>query len=424
MLLRVTLVLALFSLGAAPVVNTSGSPDAGKNWPRWRGPLENGHATDPHVPVRWSDADVAWKTALPGDGQSSPIIWGDRIFLTAALEKGAKRLVLAVDRRDGKLVWEQTAWTGTPEPSHGMNGWASSTPVTDGEIVVAFFGKGGIHAYTVEGKPLWSKDLGTFVSPWGTAACPILVDDMVVQNCDSDENAYITALDKRTGNEIWKTSRASKADPNESFRGWSTPIVVETGTRRELVVNGHEGVRSYDPKTGAELWFCASPRGRGEPTVTPIGENLLCVVNGQGGEFYAVRTGGSGDVTESHRTWHTPRKGGRDCPSPIVVGKYIIVSDMAGIATCYDVADGHELWKERLTGKHSASPIAAGGLVYFLNEAGLTQVIEPGPSLKVVAESTLTPGSDEEIFRATPTPCEGQLFIRSTKVLYCVGKRS
>jgi outer membrane protein assembly factor BamB len=389
---------------------------ASTNWPRWRGPLENGHTLDVKLPTQWSDADLAWKTALPGEGQSSPIIWGDRIFLTAALNKGAERLVLCVDRPTGKILWQQTAWKGEPEPVHIMNGWASPSCVTDGEIVVAFFGRGGLHAYTVDGAPLWSKNLGKFESPWGVSACPILVDDVVVQNCDADVDAYIAAFDKRSGQEVWKTKR-------RDHRGWSTPIVITAPSgRREIVVNGHEGAQAYDPKSGAELWFCKGFNGRGEPTVTPAGE-LLCVVNGLSGDFYAVKPGGNGDVTASHMAWHTPRKGGRDCPSPIVVGRFIIVCDMAGVATCYDAVDGHVYWKERLTGKHSGSPIAANGLVYFVNENGLTTVIEPAETLKIVATNQLTPGSDEEIFRASPTPCDGRLFIRSTKILYCVGKK-
>ena len=386
------------------------------NWPRWRGPHEDGHTTDAKLPVKWTDADLAWKTALPGDGQSTPIIWGDRIFLTSALDGGKERLVLCVDRKSGKLLWQQTAWKGeTAEPVHKMNGWASATGVTDGEIVAAFFGRGGgLHVYTVDGKHLWTKDLGHFESPWGVSACPILVDDMIVQNCDADADAYITALDKRTGKEIWKTKRPDN-------RGWSTPIVTTLGGRRELVVNSHTGVRGYDPATGKELWYCKSFNGRGEPTVTPAGE-LLCVVNGLSGDFYAVKPGGEGDVTATRMAWHTPRKGGRDCPSPIVVGKFAIVTDMKGIFTCYDIHDGHEYWKERVGGNFSGSPIAANGLVYFVDEDGRTVVIKPGESLEIVSENLLT-SADDEIFRASPTPCDGQLFIRSTKVLYCVGKK-
>jgi outer membrane protein assembly factor BamB len=384
------------------------------NWPRWRGPHQNGHTSDTKLPARFMPEDIAWKCSLPGIGQSSPVVWGDRIFLTAALEQGQQRLVFCVARGTGEILWRQSAWKGEPEKVHVMNGWASATCATDGEVVVAFFGRGGIHAYTVGGEHLWSRDLGRFESPWGTSACPILVDDLVVQNCDADADACIVALDKKTGNEVWKTKRPD-------HRGWSTPIVISAGPRREIVVNGHAGVQAYDPKTGKDLWFCKSFNGRGEPTVTPAGE-LLCVVNGLAGDFYSVRPGGAGDVTSSHMAWHTPRKGGRDCPSPIVVGDFIIVCDMGGIATCYSVADGHIYWKERLPGKYSGSPIAANGLAYFVNESGKVVVIKPGPALEIVAESDV-PADRQEIFRASLTPCDGQLFIRSTTTLYCVGKK-
>ena len=391
------------------------SPAADANWPRWRGPEQNGHTSDAALPVKWSAADVVWQTPLPGSGQSSPIVWGDRIFLTSYLDGGRERLVFAVDRTSGKIVWQHSAWKGEPEPSHNMNGWASASCVTDGEIVVAFFGRGGLHAYRVDGTPLWSRDLGQFAGPWGTAACPIIVDNLVIQNCDADTQAQLIALDKRTGKDVWRTKR-------RDYRGWSTPIVIEAGQRRELVLNGHEGVQAYDPATGKELWFCKSLKGRGEPTVTPAGD-VLCVINGlTGGEIYGVRPGGSGDVTDTHMPWHTPRRGARDTPSPIVIGKYILACDMSGVAACYDAADGRELWKERLTGKLSGSPIAAGGLAFFLDEAGKTLVIEPGPSLKVVAENPL-PATRGEIFRASLTPSGGQWFIRSTTTLYCVGKQ-
>ena len=387
---------------------------AESNWPRWRGPRQDGHSADTNLPVKWTSDNVVWKTALPGSGQSSPVIWGERIFLTSALNQGKERIVFCVDRKSGQIVWQQSAWKGEPELIHKMNGWASATCVTDGEIVVAFFGRGGIHAYSVAGKPLWSHDLGQFDGPWGTAACPIIVGDLVVQNCDADSDAWLRAFDKQTGKEVWKTKR-------RDHRGWSTPILVEAGKRRELVLNGEEGVQAYDPASGKDLWFCQGFAGRGEPTVTPAGD-LLCVVNGKGGDFYAVRGGGDGDVTSSRMAWHTPRQGGRDTPSPIVVGEFIIVGDMEGVATCYDATDGHVYWKNRLSGKYSGSPIAAGGLVYFLNEAGKTTVLKPGPEFEVVAENALTAGKDE-FFRASLTPCDGQLFIRSTSMLYCVGKK-
>lgn len=383
-------------------------------WPRWRGPQQDGHLADGRLPTKWADTNVRWRTPLPGIGQSSPIIWGDRVFLTSALNKGQERLVFCVDRNSGKMLWEKTAWKGEPEPSHVMNGWASASCVTDGQIVVAFFGRGGLHAYTVDGTPLWSLNLGSFEGPWGTAACPILVGDMVIQNCDADQDAFLAAFDKRTGKQVWRTKR-------RDHRGWSTPILFPTAQRDELVLNGHEGVQAYDPASGRELWFCRSFNGRGEPTVTPAGDRLL-VVNGLAGDIYAVRPGGSGDVTTTHMAWHTPRKGGRDCPSPIVVSDYALVCDMSGIATCYSVADGHIYWKERLAGKFSGSPIASGGLFYLLNEAGTTFVIKPGPQLEIVAQNSLTSQKDE-IFRATLTPSNNQILIRSTTALYCIGEK-
>ena len=407
---RVFAFLPALAVVASVLFSSAASADE-VNWPRWRGPHENGHY-DGTLPVKWQAEDVFWKVALPGKGQSSPTIWGDQMFLTTALEDGKQRVVLGLDRHTGKILWEHVAWTGEPEPVHKMNGWASATCVTDGEIVVAFFGRGGIHAYTVEGKPLWSRDLGRFESPWGVSACPVIYGDLVIQNCDADVDAYIIALDKKTGEPKWKTGR-----PNH--RGWSTPVMASASGRRELAVNGHEGVIGYDPTTGRQLWSCKGFNGRGEPTVTPAG-NLLCVVNGLSGDFYAVKPGGEGDVTASHMAWHTPRKGGRDIPSPIVIGEYVIVVDMKGVATCYNSVSGEQLWKERIGANFSSSPIAAGGLAYFQDEAGATVVIKPGPKLDVVAQNTVGGGSDE-LFRASLTPCAGQIYSRSDKVLYCVG---
>lgn len=391
---------------------------AEKNWPRWRGPHQTGHAKEEGLPTTWDNRSVAWKVDLPGRGQSSPIIWGERIFLTSALENGRQRVVFCVNRSDGRILWKRIAWTGQPEPSHRMNGWASSTCVTDGERVYAFFGRGGgLFCYTVDGELLWRKDLGYFEGPWGTAACPVLVRDMVIQNCDSEKDAYIIALDKRTGEEVWKTQR-------DDARGWSTPILIEAGGREELVINGDTGVRAYNPDTGDEYWFCKSFNGRGTPTITPVGD-LLVAVNGKPGPIYAIRPGGNGDVTNTHMAWQTQRGGGRDLPSPIVIDHYVLVSNMKGILTCYDGRNGKELWKGRLGGNSnvSAAPITYGGLAFFHNEAGETFVVRPGEKMNVVARNTVDAAQDE-IFRASITPSDGQIFLRSDRVLYCIGKQT
>jgi outer membrane protein assembly factor BamB len=406
--------IVAFAIVVALGVHSSSQADG--EWPCWRGPQQNGHYAESSLPTRWDAKSIVWKTELPGSGQSSPVIWGDRIFLTAALQNGKQRVVLCVDRKKGDILWQHTAWTGTPEKSHEMNGWASATCATDGERVVAFFGKGGLHCYTVDGKHVWSRELGSFPGNWGTSACPLIYGDSVIQNCDSTANAFILGVDKRTGKDIWKTPRST---PEKG--GWSSPVLVQTDKRKEIVLNGEDAVTGYDPESGKELWRCKSFNGRGEPTVTP-GNGLVYVVNGLAGDIYAVKLGGSGNVTKSHMAWHTPRKGKRDQPSPIVSGKYLLVADMEGVTTCYDNGSGKVLWKERLReGKFTASPIAAAGLVYFLNEAGETTVVAPGPKLKVVAQNPLDKTGDA-LFRASPAAADGQIFLRSHSHLYCIGK--
>jgi outer membrane protein assembly factor BamB len=390
---------------------------ADSNWPRWRGPRQDGHYEGPAIPVKWSANDVEWKAPLKGRGQSTPILWGERIFMTTASEDGRQRSVFCLDRNGGKLLWErEVSWKGTPEKLHAMNCYASPTCVTDGEIVAAFFGRGGLHCFDLDGKPLWSHDLGTFEGPWGTAASPVIVGDLVVQNCDADVNAFLVAFDKKSGAERWRTKRPD-------WRGWSTPILIEAAGRQELVLNGHETLSAYEPTTGKLLWSSRNERGRGEPTVTP-GKDLLYNVCGLGGAMYAVRPGGSGDVTASRVAWTAPRRGGRDLPSAILLDKHLLVSNMPGVLSCYDALSGKELFKERLSSRQiSASPIATAGLAYFINEAGETLVVKPGPKLEIVARNTVSPAGGE-IFRATITPSDGQLFIRSDKSLYCVGKRA
>jgi len=385
-------------------------------WPGWRGPTADGHSPEKDLPRQWSDESVEWKTPLKGAGQSSPVIWGERIFLTTALEKGRQRVVLCVDRRTGKIEWEKVAWTGDPEPSHGMNGWSSATCAVDGERVYAFFGRGGgLHCYAVDGTHLWSKDLGKFEGPWGTAASPLLAGDLVIQNCDSDKDARLVAFNRKTGEEVWSAAR----EPN---RGWSTPVLIDTGTRKEIVLNGHTGVIAYAPETGKELWICRCPAGRGEPTVTPAG-GLLYVSNGlPGAGLYAIRPGGSGDVTASHRLWMT-KSGERDTPSPVVIGDIVMVMSLRpDLLSAYETATGKSLWRIRVGGQSSSSPVSYGGVAFVVLESGETVVVDPKSEEHIVARNKVT-SAPGEIFRACLTPSEGQVFLRSDRMLYCIGKR-
>ena len=303
-----------------------------------------------------------------------------------------------------------------------MNGWASATCATDGERVYAFFGRGGgLFCYSLDGGLLWNQPLGEFAGPWGTAACPVIVGDLVIQNCDSDSNAFIAAFNRTSGKQVWKTDR-------DNFRGWSTPILIQTPVRHELVLNGHTGVQAYDPDTGKKLWFCKSFNGRGTPTVTP-GHGLLYTVNGKQGDVYAIRPGGAGDVTTSHMKWHTPRQCSRDLPSPILIDKNLLVMDMRrAVLTNYDAVTGKTLWAKRVgsgsSGQFSATPVAWNDNAFFVAESGETFVIQPTKDgMNVLHVNNVEP-EDEEIFRASLTPSDGQVFLRSDRALYCIGKRS
>lgn len=391
---------------------------AEEHWPRFRGPTGRGHSEATEAPLLWNAESVVWKTELKGEGQSSPVNWGDRIFLTGASEDGRERYVFCVRRTDGELLWERTIRSETPETPHQMNGYATPTCATDGETVVAFFGPAGIHAFDLEGEKRWSRDLGAFPGPWGVGASPVIVDGMVIQNCDREGASMLIALNVETGETAWETKREPKPRG-----GWSTPIVIEWEGKRELVLNGELGVRGYDPESGEELWFCQGFNGRGTP-VPDFGDGRLHVVNGKRGDTYAVRPGGRGDVTETHRLWHTPRRIGRDLPSPAVVDGHLIVISMSGTAACYEAETGRLLWEEKLgvKGQFAASPLVLRGHVLIPNEyGGGTVVIKPGPEFEVVAVNELGTEVDE-IFRATLAPIQGQIFARSLSVLYCIGE--
>jgi len=403
--------LALVSLGLLPRAVLGEI-----NWPAWGGPKGTSHTTETDLPLSWTADDIAWRVELPGAGQSTPVVWQNQIFLTTALDEGRQRVVMSLDRQTGKVLWQHVAWVGEPEKSHAMNGWASATCATNGKVVVAFFGHGGLHGYSLDGKHLWSRDLGEFAGPWGTAASPIFYGDTIIQNCDSESpESSLLSVRADTGETVWSTPRAT-------MRGWSTPIVIQTPDREELILNSHAGVRAYDPKHGGELWHCEGFAGRGEP-VPAYAHGRLYVVNGLAGDIYSVRPGGSGDVTATHRLWHTPRRAGRDLPSPVAIGNYLLVASMAGILTCYDCESGRELWKERIGEKFSSSPLVSNGRAYFQNDAGETIVVEPADKLNIVAKSKIESASDE-LFRSALVPSNGQILIRSTKHLYCVGRKA
>ncbi len=402
------------TLAVRPAIGEEGQ------WARFRGPDGSGHTRQTGLPLRWDAGDVTWRTELEGQGHSSVCLWDEKIFLTSARQNDdglVERLVMCLNRNDGRVVWRQVASRGEAESLHKMNSFATPTCACDGQRVVAFFGRGGIHCYDMDGKLLWSRDLGTFPGPWGTGASPIILGDMVIQCCDAEGPSSLVALNKQNGQTIWQTDRGERPRG-----GWNTPILIDSGARKELILNGEYGVRGYDPATGRELWFCKSPKGRGTP-IPAYANGLLYVISGLPGDIYALQSGGEGDVTSSRILWRTPRRGGRDVPSPILVDRFLLVGNMTGVGTCYDATNGEQLWQKRLEGNFTASPVAIEGLIYFQNEAGETLVIKPGQQAEIIARNDLGT-SEDEIFRSTLVPSQGQLFFRSNAAVYCVGKRT
>lgn len=380
-------------------------------WSRFRGPSGTGISDADGVSSQFSASSLVWQCDLPVTGHSSPVVWGNQIFVTGATAKGdsVRRHVVCVDSESGKVLWNKVATTGSGESLHKMNSWATPSCATDGQHVVAFFGAGGLHCYDMQGNPKWSRNLGKFPGGWGVGASPIFIDEMVIQNCDAEGDSSLVAVDIRTGETVWTTKREAKPRG-----GWSTPVVVEVDGRRELVLNGEFGVNAYDPKSGKPLWSCTGFNGRGTPTPA-WGHGLLYVVNGKSGDVYAVKPGGSGDVTDTHMAWHTERRGGRDLPSPVLVGDTLVVISMAGIVTGYDANNGQELWKERLGGNFSGSPIAAGGRVFALAENGDVLVLRPGKELEVISRNQI--GAGNEVFRSSIGLIDNDLLIRSDRRL-------
>ena len=435
-----SLVLVSTCLVLTGAPETRPARPAEDHWGQWRGPSGQGYAEDTRVPLTWSEKEnVRWKTKLPGVGNSTPVVWGDRVFLTASSGDGNERYVLCVRASDGKVLWNRLASKGIPSGStHPWNGYASASCATDGKYVFAFFGTPGLFCYDVEGQLVWKRSFGVFTSKagWGTAASPFLYEDLVIQNCDNDGPAglpkganpetaapmALVAMEKATGKVRWQT-------PRNQGRGFSTPRLVPTPSGRvDLVLNGPLGVWAYDPRSGKEVWHCkrSAPGDQarfGEPM--PVSDaSTLYAPSGRPGPFQAIRLGGSGDVTKTHLVWQVVRKKHRDVSSQILWGGLIYAADRTGVLSCHDCKTGKVLFEQSLgTRKKSlASPVAVGGKLLFVLDDGETVVIEPGRTLKILARNRLGEGEQLD-FNASPAVAAGRLYLRSQSHLYCIAKK-
>lgn len=418
--------LLLTALAAAPAAAandrarmTPAEADPATTWPQWRGPSGQGEVAGTGYVDRWGpEENVRWKVAVPGSGNSSPIVWGDRIFLTTAEAAGAKRSVLAFDREAGKPLWTTAAPNANPERAYPKNGHASSTPTTDGERVYSYFGNHGLLALDMNGKIAWHKSFGSLNAFHGTASSPLLLGDRVIVVQEQQRaTSFIAAFDRTTGEELWRTDRDTQV-------GWSSPAAVSVTTdegqeREEIVVNSQKYVIAYAPEDGRELWRANGTTFEVIPSPV-VGHDLLFSTSGRAGPTLAIRPGGNGDVTDSRIAW-TAAKGSPFVVAPMLVGDYLyMVNDMASVITVYEARTGEVVWQERLGERmregFSAAPVAFGGKIFFTNDNGETFVIKEGPDFDVLHVNRIG-----ERTIASPALVGGVWYIRTAGHLWAIG---
>jgi outer membrane protein assembly factor BamB len=372
-----------------------------ENWPCWRGPRLDGTSIEAKMPTKWSATEnLAWTTELPGSGHASPIVWGDRIFTVTALAETQERQLLCLDRQNGALLWQKTVVKAGPEHIHRLNSLASSTPATDGERVFTAFldvREAVVAAHDFAGKEVWLKRVGSFSSTHGFCSSPILFEDKVIVNCDHDGDGYIVALARADGRE---------------------PLIRTAAGRTQMVLSGTKCVTSYNPKDGRLIWMIDGPT---EQFVASLvfneRANLFFLTAGYPQHhILAIRPDGTGNVTDTHIAWRT-QKGAAYVPSPISAGDYFLMTSDSGTGECFEAKTGRLVWEERL-GEQHASLVSANGLVYFLSDTGVMNVVRPGEKFDLVARNEI----GERTF-ASPALSEGRIFIRGERHLFCIGTK-
>lgn len=444
------------------IVRTAGArpparpePDTqGGNWPSFRGPQASGVAERQSLPDRWdgkTGENILWRTPIPGLAHSSPVVWGGRVFVTSAVsgdpkasfrpglygdgdaseDRSRQRWVLyALDKRTGKVLWERTAREGVPvDKRHIKSTYANSTPATDGRVVVAWFGSQGVHAYDVGGRFLWKVDLGRLdigaydipTYEWGPASSPVIWENLVILQCDTQADSFLLALDSATGKTVWKTER-------EEIPSWGTPTVARTSAGPVLVTNASNYVRGYDPRTGRELWRLGRSSKITAPTPV-FADDMFVVVSGRAPErpIFVVRAGARGDLTlpegqskSESVVWSRTGRGSY-MPTPLVYQGILYVLSNNGLLDAYDLRTGEEVYRQRLPlvgSGFSASPVASDGKLYLSNEDGEMLVVAAGRSFTHLATNSMG-----ELLMATPALSEGVMYVRSNATLFAVGRK-
>jgi len=417
--LTVGVVLGILGL---PAVAGEAPPPAAGNWPQFGGPRGDGHAEAKHLPLTWGESrNVRWKTAIHGRGWSSPVIWGRQVWVTTATRDGRQLFAVCVDRDTGKVVRDVKVFRVTrPQKIAGVNSHASPTPVIEaGRIYVHYGAYGTACLDTRTGETLWQRRDLTCDHHMGAGSSPILFGERLIFHVDGCDVQYVVALDKATGKTAWKTDRSVDYRQVNRYhrKGFCTPSVIESGGRLQLISPGSKAAMAYDPRTGKELW---KVRYYGWSMVPrPLfGHGLtFLVIDYDHPELWAVRPGGSGDVTDTHVAWKIERgKGMPSTPSLLLIGKLLFAVNDKGSAFCIEARTGEVVWRQRLGGTFAASPIYAGGRIYLCSHKAATTVIEPAREFKQLAVNRL-----DGRMQASPAAVGGALFLRTETHLYRIG---
>ncbi len=412
-------------LGLATGVNAG-------NWPSWRGDLAGtGLVKGEKVPLKWdTKRNVLWRAPLPDRGNSTPIVWGAKVFITQATEADKRRTVMCFDKRTGELLWQSGVTYAKKETTHKTNPYCSGSPTTDGRIVVANFASAGIVAYDLGGEQLWRRDLGPQVHEWGSSTSPVLFGDVCIIYHGPGPHAALYALDKLTGRTVWKrkVEERDNLDRVDGFRGreggmigsFSTPIIIRANGRAELVVSEANTLRAVNPEDGSELWHCDGLN----PLVytSPVYDgNVVLAMGGYFGASLAVKPGGSGDVT-AKRLWHEARAKKNRIATPVMHEGHAYFVNMSGFMTCLDLKTGGTVYTERLPATKSdpgvwGSPVLVGDRVYVTNQSGDTHVVRASPKFELLASNPVG-----EYSNSTPAVSDGAIYVRTHESLWCIGR--
>jgi outer membrane protein assembly factor BamB len=421
LLFRVIVILFLFVFAFCDSCYVSAA-----NWPSWRGGIDgSGIVSERNLPLEWSITNnIRWKVKLPDRGNSTPIVWGERVFVAQAIEAENRRTLMCFHRTDGRLLWQKGVIYAQPEQTIKANSYCSASPVTDGERVIVSFGSAGLVCYDMEGQQLWYSDLGKLDHVWGNASSPVLYGDLCIHYHGPAKGAFLTALNKKTGETVWKYDEPTWNDEGrtDGFTGrtngvigtWSTPIIIHAGGRDELIMTFPMEVKAFDPSTGRELWWCGGLNPLHYDSAISS-EGIVLAMGGYNGNSLAVKAGGYSDVTATRRLWHQVRARG-GIGTGVIKDGYVYFG--SGQVYCMELMTGKYIWEEKIKGAKGgswSSMILSGDYIYLPLQSGDIAVFKASPKFEQVAVNSLKESSNSSI-----AVSDGELFFRTQQTLWCI----